>query len=327
MPSLVAVIVTYNRLEKLKTCVQAVLAEVCDAVVVVDNCSTDGSSQWLDQMSGTHPKLDVLHAARNLGGAGGFEMGYRHALTHYPCDWLVCFDDDAYPQSGAFQAFHDTPLEGIDAAAAAVYFPDGRICEMNRPGLNPFWRWRQFFRTIMGGGRTGFHLNDSDYQATQPVVIDSTSFVGFFVRRTMVEKVGLPEGRLFIYGDDVLYALSVRRAGGEIRLLPWVTFHHDCATLSTAEKTIKPLWKVYYTYRNGLRVYHAAAGWLFWGYLPLKVVQWLIAARHYAVPRVYLGLLRRALTDAATQNYNRSHSEIVGYAAKADKATKQKSGL
>lgn len=308
---LVAVLVTYNRLSHLKVGIEALARQDCDAIVVVDNCSTDGTREWLREQMAQEQRLDVVLAPRNLGGAGGFELGFRHAMEQYRPEWLVCFDDDAYPRPGAFRAFLNSDLEDIDAAAAAVYFPDGGICEMNRPSLNPFWHWRRFLKTILGQGRRGFHLHDADYRSLKPVDIDSTSFVGFFVRGEMVERVGLPEGRLFIYGDDVLYALNVRRQGGRIVFLPWVEFTHDCSTFSTHEKTFKPLWKAYYTYRNGLRVYHAAAGRLFWLFLPFKVMRWLINARHYDDARPYLRLTRAALKDAATGRYDRCHEAVL----------------
>lgn len=311
MCSLAAVVVTYNRLEKLKTSVAALLPERCDAIVVVDNCSTDGTREWLEGESRRHERLDVVFAPRNLGGAGGFEMGFQYALEQYRPDWLVCFDDDAYPNPGAFETFLTSDLEGVDAAVAAVYFPSGSICEINRPSRNPFWHWRLFFKTALGQGRRGFHLSDEAYLSREPVAIDSSTFVGFFVRKAMVERVGVPDGRLFIYGDDLLYALSIRRMGGQIRFMPWVTFTHDSATFSAHEKTYTPLWKAYYTYRNGIRIYHTAAGWLFWLCLPIKVANWLWNTRFYDDPRLYLKVVFAALKDSATGRYDRPHEEVV----------------
>ncbi|QJX01927.1 hypothetical protein HML84_05975 [Alcanivorax sp. IO_7] len=126
----------------------------------------------------------------------------------------------------------------------------------------------------------------------------------------MVARVGLPEGRLFIYGDDVLYALNVRRQEGVSPFCPG-SGSPDCSTFSTHEKTFEPLWKAYYTYRNGLRVYHVAAGWLFWLFLPLKVTRWLLNARHYDDPKPYLRLTWAALRDAATRRYDRSHEAVM----------------
>lgn len=316
MSSLVAVVVTYNRLQKLKTSIAALLAERCDAIVVVENCSNDGSREWLQQHARRHERLDVVLAPRNLGGAGGFAMGLRHALARYESQWLVCIDDDAYPNAGAFDAFFESDLIGVDAAAAAVYAPDGGICEMNRPSLNPFWHWRLLLKTVvLRQGRRGFHVRDECYSRADAVAIDATSFVGFFIRRGMVEQIGLPDQRLFLYGDDVLYALSVRRACGQIRFLSGVTFTHDCETFATHEKKFTPPWKAYYTYRNGLLVYRAAAGKLFWLFLPFKLASWIASARLYDNPRSHLRVVYTALKDWAGQHYDRPHEEIVSLAA------------
>src|SRR5699024_4126477 len=125
---------------------------------------------------------------------------------------------------GAFEAFLGSKLEGVDAAAAAVYFPDGQICEMNSPTRNPFWHWRLFLNVLSSRGRRRFHLEDADYDANVPVAVDSASFVGFFVRGTTIDRVGFPDGRLFIYCDDLLFTLEITRQGGKFLFLPWVRF-------------------------------------------------------------------------------------------------------
>lgn len=198
MESLVAVVVTFNRLDKLKNTIAALLEQTCDAIVVVDNCSTDGTRDWLAEEAKRHAHLDVVLARENRGGAGGFETGVAHALETYDPDWMVLFDDDAYPKPGAFESFLKSDLSNVDSAAAAVRFPNGRICEMNRPSENPFWHWRRFFKTALGG-RGGFHVDDTSYDATQPVAIDCSSFVGFLRARKQFGVWGcLTVGCLFM---------------------------------------------------------------------------------------------------------------------------------
>ena len=68
---LVAVVVTYNRLDKLKVTLARLLespAEELAMVVVADNASTDGTGAWLAGLS--DPRLDVLSSKVNSGGAG-----------------------------------------------------------------------------------------------------------------------------------------------------------------------------------------------------------------------------------------------------------------
>jgi GT2 family glycosyltransferase len=315
-PRLAAVVVTYNRLEQLRLTVTRLLSERVDHVLVVDNASTDGTATWLAGVG--DPRLDILRLPVNGGGAGGFEHGLRAAMQRFDPDWCVVMDDDARPAPSTFARFlGEAPgleAKGWEAVAAAVYYPDGSVCEMNRPSRNPFWDARSFARTALGRGRMGFHIPDTAYRsdATQP--IDAASFVGLFLSRAAIRRAGYPDGKLFIYGDDVLYTLSLSRAGGAIGFAPRFAFEHDCSTLeSGGVRTHRPLWKVYYNYRNGLLAYRAAAGRaMFWPVLAVVLPKWMARARAYGADRgTYLRLLSLAVRDALANRRDRPHDEIL----------------
>ena len=311
---IVALVVTFNRLAQLQTTVARLLAEDLDAVVVVNNASTDGTADWL--ASQHDQKLNAITLDRNRGGAGGFEQGLKAAMARHDADWFVLMDDDARPLPGAIAQFR-AEVGGMgawEAVAAGVYYPDGDICEMNRPSRNPFWHLGRFLRTLFGGGRSGFHLRDDEFHVRTVEQIDVTSFVGFFLSRAAIARVGLPDGKLFIYGDDVIYTLGLSRAGGAIGFAPWLRFEHDCSTLRRGEGHIhRPLWKAYYNYRNGLLGYRAAAGpVLFWPALCVVVVKWALKSRGYGPSQtLFLRLLGVAVTDALRGKLDRSHDEVV----------------
>jgi len=314
---LVAVVVTHNRLAQLQVTVSRLLAEdpaLLQAVVVVDNASSDDTADWLATQ--VDPRLVVHRSAQNQGGAGGFEAGLRLTCDRFDPDWIVLMDDDARPLPGALAAFHAADRPDTLASAAAVYFPDGRICEMNRPSVNPFWSLRTFLRTLLQG-RNGYHIPYSSYEAGVARPIDLTSFVGLFLSRRMISENGFPNPRLFLYGDDVIYTLGLRRRGHGIVFDPQIGFEHDCSTFENDQRRVfNPLWKVYYTYRNGLIMYHTAAGGLFWLMLPLLAVKWYLAAGRYGADRrTYLRLLRAALHDGARSRVVRDHSEVLALAA------------
>lgn len=296
---LVAVVVTYNRLDQLKITLSRLCATASRelaAIVVVDNASDDGTRAWLDHQS--DPRVDVLRCTTNVGGAGGFERGMRHAMARHMPDWLVLMDDDARPAPEAFAAFHATERRGAEAWAAAVYDCSGAICEMNRPSINPFWRRDVLWRTVMGKGRDGFHIGAAEYGAQAPCAIDGTSFVGFFISRAAVARVGYPDGRLFLYGDDVLYTLSLRAAGGRILFDPALRFEHDFSTIGAEDQRFRPLWKSYYHYRNLLMIYRLCAGPWFALVGPLAALKWLAKVRFHEGQRgAFVGLVLRALRD------------------------------
>jgi GT2 family glycosyltransferase len=245
---LVAVVVTHNRRMQLHRTIERLLAEDVDAILVVDNASSDGSTDFLFRIE--DPRLHVIALTENVGGAGGFEQGLRVMAERFDPDWCVVMDDDARPEPGVMGRFlaraSGFEREGFEAVAAGVYYPDGHICEMNRPSRNPFWSLRSFFRTLIGGGRGGFHVTDADYAAEVALPVDACSFVGLFLSRAAIIRAGFPDGNLFIYGDDVLYTLKLSRAGGAIGFAPWLRFEHDCSTFRRGGGHIhRPMWKVY----------------------------------------------------------------------------------
>lgn len=313
--SLTAVIVTYNRLAALQNTVRHTLAETVDAVVVVNNASTDGTKAWLDEFAAQEKRLIVVHLATNQGGAGGFAQGIRVGLAQTNSDWLVLYDDDAYPKAGAFNAFSVLD-KNFDAAAAAVYQPDGAICEMNRPSFNPFWHAEKFkavMRQMMRfqNPRQAFHITDQQYCAEQAVKIDSSSFVGLFMQRSWAEKMPTPDPRLFIYGDDILYTLNLTAAGGRHCFLPAVSFIHDTKTMAQSVQFYRPRWKSYFHYRNLMLIYRLAAGKWFYAVAALKIAQWSFSCLRHRQGWALMTIIWQASYAGITRNLSASPQEII----------------
>ncbi len=325
-PRVVAIVVTHNREAHLRRTVTRLLEECIDHLLVVDNASQDGTRAWLQSVD--DPRLTLVLNDRNLGGAGGFECGLRAARARFDADWYVLMDDDARPYRGTIARFREmvtprtAPRTGDELAvapawtayAAGVHYPDGSICETNRPSRNPFWNLRSLMRTLMGGGRAGFHVKDTDFEATSTTRIHASSFVGLFLSRDALAIAGYPQGDLFIYGDDVLYTLGLSAAGGRIGFAPWLHFEHNCTTFGQKDQRAhRPLWKVYYNYRNGLMAYRFAAGpLLFWPVLLICLPKWLSKIRAYqgSERRVFLRLLGLAVGDGLLGRKDRPHDEI-----------------
>lgn len=226
-------------------------------------------------------------------------------------DWIVLMDDDGRPEPGVLERFQAECRSEAEAWLAAVYHPDGRICDINRPWVNPFWHRDVFWRTLTGKGRDGFHMSASDYDAPAPVEIDGGSFVGLFVSREGMKKAGYPDGRLFVYGEDVLFTLGLSKAGGRVLFDPALRFEHDYSTTSEADRRFRPLWKSYYLHRNLLLVYRVAAGWLFWPALLIVLPGWILKTRDHRGERWrFLTLTLRAIRDGLLKRTRIPHDRV-----------------
>jgi GT2 family glycosyltransferase len=87
-----SVLVTYNRLTDLKKTLKAYVAQTLrpNYLIIVDNASTDGTTEFVDDWSSKHQdafQVIVLHSEKNLGGAGGFSLGIKKAVE-LECDFV-----------------------------------------------------------------------------------------------------------------------------------------------------------------------------------------------------------------------------------------------
>lgn len=196
-----AVIVTYNRLEMLKKCLDAVLNQTYMSltVVVVDNASTDGTGEYVKSLK--NKRIIYINTGKNSGGAGGFNRGIKEAYLKR-AKWIWIMDDDVIPASNALEelmnALHVVKPHKTSFLASCVYSPKGEA--MNTPGVDlrskngyPFWY---------------------EYLDKGLVKLNAATFVSILVNGDAVEKCGLPCSDFFIWGDDTEYTKRLYRNFG-----------------------------------------------------------------------------------------------------------------
>ena len=224
-PSIVAVVVTYNRLPVLQRLLERLDAVPgLDEVLVVDNASTDGTSQWLAGLDGAAPADDHRSSrvvartlATNTGGAGGFHTGLGWAVER-GADMVWLMDDDGLPEPDCLQRLLDQdrrdPRGGLD-------FWGPVVVDQDDPGRLVF--------PIRLPGRTRVVHDLRDVQAAavdgriEGIVIP---FNGVLVTRELVERIGLPREEYFIWGDDHEYRLRAEAAGARIATVVDARVHH-----------------------------------------------------------------------------------------------------
>ena len=236
MNNVAAIVVTYNRKELLKKCIEKLKSQTVSLdILVIDNASTDGTNElFYKEVDGLH----YFNTGSNLGGAGGFYFGIKKAVE-FGFKYLWILDDDTMPTENALEMFlqKDKELNGeYGFLTSKVLWKDESICAMN---VQKITKWRQ--------------LKDCSKEQT----VQYASFVSLFMKSDTVEKVGLPYKEFFIWADDWEYTRRISKTK-KCYFIPQSVVHHWCntnvgANIITTESNRMDRFK--YMYRNDVVMY------------------------------------------------------------------------
>ncbi len=90
------VILHYMALDETVQCVESIRNNIegDKQIIVVDNCSPNGTAADLEERYKDVPEVDVLAAESNLGFAKGNNFGYQYAVSKYAPDFVVVMNND-----------------------------------------------------------------------------------------------------------------------------------------------------------------------------------------------------------------------------------------
>lgn len=208
---------TVGFLEKAQSCPSV------DRIVVVDNCSNDGSFEILQGYSSD--RIHVIRTEGNGGYATGNNFGCRYALQTFSPEVLFLANPDT--------AFEDSVIQHIqnlltDQSEAKI----GLAAPLVNQGYNA-WHLPNYRGVLRSIFLYLFHLEKKKLKQelltqTSPayscVGVAEGSFFG--IRSSVYKEVGGLDERTFLYYEENILAKKLAHAGYHVAILPGIRYDH-----------------------------------------------------------------------------------------------------
>jgi O-antigen biosynthesis protein len=237
MGSVSIIVINWNGIKYLEDCLEALLGQVTpnDEVTVVDNDSTDSS---VELVQSCFPTVNLLCNDRNLGYAGGANIGLRSGQG----DILVLLNPDVKVLSGWLVALKDVFMkdERIGIAGCKLLFPDDKVIQHAGGKIN--------FPTALPV-HYGFRQRDRG-QWDEMREVDYVTGAAFAIHRRVLDKVGFFDENFYPgYYEEVDFCFRTRGAGYQVLYVPQaVAIHYEHAALEEISFHF-----YYFFHRNRLR--------------------------------------------------------------------------
>jgi GT2 family glycosyltransferase len=217
------VIPVYNGIAVTKRCIESIYASrtsVPFEVVVVDNASSDGVSEWLEDETQRRPRFTLVRNPENRGFAGAINQGVTFAAGD---EILIC-NNDVVLTDDALDRLHDTLAKDDQLGVVSPvtnYVGEGPQIDSAASGVGP--------SSASWYGATLAPVKDVD------IVPDRLVFFCVLVRRALFDLLG---GLSDAYGignfEDDDFSVRARLAGYTLAVHRGAfAFHHGSYTFKT----------------------------------------------------------------------------------------------
>jgi GT2 family glycosyltransferase len=195
------IILTWNGLDFTKACLDSLSANTDFEryeVIVADNGSDDGTAEYLRE----RPGIRVIWNGRNLGFAKGNNIAIRQRGSE--SDVILLNNDTEIVQPDWIARLQETAYSAPDIGIAGCRLvrPDGTLQHAGTfMPLDTFWGQQ------IGGGEKDINQHNEDKE------VEGAVFACAYLKREVLDSVGLLDEEYFSYFEDTDYCLRAKEAG------------------------------------------------------------------------------------------------------------------
>ena len=274
--------INYNGLKDTCALIESIPFNDKMEVIIVDNASENNEAE---QISNRFPDVKVIKSDKNLGFAGGNNLGIKASKGKF----LFLVNNDTYFEDFNIQALIDRlnsdPNIGIVCPKIKFAWPPQPI---------QFAGYTPLSNITIRNQAIGFGEEDhGQYETASPTPYAHGA--AMLIKRKAIDKVGLMPECYFLYYEELDWSMMFTRAGYQIWYEPKCTIYHK---ESQATGQNSPL-RTYYITRNRLRLvkrnYQGVTKWLSYCYLigivgSRDILHYLLSGRFQHLKANLLGI-------------------------------------
>jgi GT2 family glycosyltransferase len=197
-------------------------------VIVIDNASLYSVADKVRKLE--DGRIDVISNTENKGSAGGYKMAIEYAVENTKADFFFLLDDDNLPCADVLTVLlaEWQSIEGADNRKALFCLREDRMQHVKIAQGENSHRYLAFndfmgfnvFRILANQYQKLSYKFQTDKPYKSRVQMPYVPYGGLLLHRSIINDIGFPDERLFLYVDDSEYTYRITKNKGTIWLIP-----------------------------------------------------------------------------------------------------------
>lgn len=233
------IIVNYNAGDLLIDCVLSAFAAGAVSVIVVDNDSTDGSLEQLEQTMVQPQGLIVIRNNQNRGFAAACNIGVSASTSRF----LLFLNPDSVLEPDALSELSKVldssenigmvggllrNLDGSEQVGARRVFPTPKRAFVRAFGLS---KYSKIFPHMFSD-----FLLHTEPLPLEPILVEAISGACMLVKREAIDDVGLWDEGYFLHCEDLDWCMRFWQKGWKILFVPDAKITHIAGSCSRSRR-------------------------------------------------------------------------------------------
>ncbi len=221
-----ACIVTYNNIKYIEKTVQTLLEftkGVDFKLYIVDNGSTDGTIELLEQNFSSVKNLEIIKTGKNIG----FGAGHNKIIDIIDSDYHIVVNPDIVISQDVVSRMAEYMQENVDInlLSPKICFPDGRNQMLGK--RNPKFKYLVASRLRDEQNPSSllreYTMIDSDW--SKPFDIENATGCFMFFRTSAFKEIGGFDERYFMYFEDCDITREIRKTSRAVFYPDAIVYH------------------------------------------------------------------------------------------------------